>query len=67
VQIIVLHRAESEVCFAYDVVFHPETIEKSKKNTRFQDFLINIAMEQVQKAHKIELSKSTLFCNFAWT
>jgi len=41
------------------MVFHPETIEKAKKNNRFQDFLVNIAIEQVQQTHKITFNKGT--------
>ncbi|KAJ1635308.1 pre-RNA processing PIH1/Nop17-domain-containing protein [Pavlovales sp. CCMP2436] len=51
----------SEACTVYDVVFHPETLDTSKNDRAFRDFMMNVVLAQVEQKYGEELSSDFTF------
>eukprot|EP00731_Ephydatia_muelleri_P031546 Em0023g53a len=44
-------------CMVYDVVYHPETFEKSTLNSRFEDILVETAIDGIERELKVKLDR----------
>lgn len=51
---------KNQWCSVYDVIFHPETLAISERDSRFRQMVVQTAIDAVINAYKVDLDKANL-------
>lgn len=51
---------KSQICHVYDVVFHPDALHLSTKNSAFRSLVNDTAIDAIQQAYNVKLDRANL-------
>ncbi|CRL03821.1 CLUMA_CG016371, isoform A [Clunio marinus] len=51
---------KNQLCYVYDVVFHPDALHLASRNTSFRKLVNDTAIDAIQQAHNVQLDRANL-------